>query len=337
MNRQFTIRPPLKTRRQQVYHASLGIGKPYPHEVRDQIVWRHVNGIPQTNAMIRQLQAAKQYPSSRTITRYIRQYLTVGHVLPYSRTGNRRAQREVIGADLISLAILRSIRPKATICEVKAFIHSTNPANDVYSDSQICRAETRLGLTRKKGSTTAFQAYLPINVLKRQNYFNMNYPVGIANINPRDVIDVDECGIQLETQNRSFGKTSKGDRCDQEGHYSRTTRLNVLVGISGDDAVASRWMNTWSGEGTTLYRFASFLDEVMNDLAVRYPGRVFCFVMDNLNTHKHPHIVAMIQNRGHRVVYRAPYWAVDGAIEYVFNTLHSLLEVMYNRISNMQE
>ena len=146
----------MKTRRQQVYHASLGIGKPYPHEVRDQIVWRHVNGIPQTNAMIRQLQAAKQYPSSRTITRYIRQYLTVGHVLPYSRTGNRRVQREVIGADLISLAILRSIRPKAMICEVKAFIHSTNPANDVYSDSQICRAETRLGLTRKKGSTTAF-------------------------------------------------------------------------------------------------------------------------------------------------------------------------------------
>ena len=335
--RQYTIRPPLKTHRSQVQHASLGLGKPYPRETRDIVIWRHTNGLPRTDPVLRLMQASKEYPCDRTISRYILQYRAVVHVIPFRRTGNNRAQRDVKGTDLISLALHRSIRPKSRIYEVKAFVHMVNPANAVYSDSQICRAEARLGLTRKKGSTTAFQAYLPINVLKRQNYFRMDYPGGIANIDPRDVIDIDEAGIHLESQDRSFGKTVEGDRCDQAGHYNRSERLNTLLGISGDDAIASRWVNTWSGEGTTLFRFSTFLDEVLNDLDVRFPGRVFCFVMDNLNTHKHPHIVGMIHNRGHRLIYRAPYYAIDGAIEYVFNTLHSLLEVMYNRISNMQD
>ena len=109
MNRQFSIRPPLKTRRNQVHHASNCTGKPYPREVRDQIIWRHNNGIPQTDAMIRQLQASNEYPCAQTISRYIRQYVTVGHVLPYRQTGNRGAQREVNGTDLISLALLQSL------------------------------------------------------------------------------------------------------------------------------------------------------------------------------------------------------------------------------------
>ena len=141
MVRQITIHPPLKTLRRQEYHASLGIGKPYPREVRDHVIWRHQNGLPRTDGTILQMQAAKKYPCDRTILRYITQYQTEGHVIPYRRTGNKRAQREVIGIDLISLAICRSIQPKAMICEVKAFIHSTNPVNDVYSDGQICRAE----------------------------------------------------------------------------------------------------------------------------------------------------------------------------------------------------
>ena len=57
--RQFTIRPPLKTRRNQEYHASLGIGKPYPRETRDRVIWRHNNGLPHTDPLIRLMQASK--------------------------------------------------------------------------------------------------------------------------------------------------------------------------------------------------------------------------------------------------------------------------------------
>ena len=41
--------------------------------------------------------------------------------------------------------------------------------------------------------------------------------------------------------------------------------------------------------------------------------------------------MVVIYQAGHRVVPRAPYWSVDGAIEYVFNTLQVL------RCVNLQE
>ena len=34
------------------------------------------------------------------------------------------------------------------------------------------------------------------------------------------------------------------------------------------------------------------------------------------------------------VVYRAPYWAVDGAIEFIFNTLQSLMRARSYEINN---
>ena len=54
--------------------------------------------------------------------------------------------------------------------------------------------------------------------------------------------------------------------------------------------------------------------------------------MDNLNIHKNPIITDFIENVGHHVVYRAPYWSCDGAIEYVFNTIHTKLQ-MSNKIT----
>jgi hypothetical protein len=47
--------------------------------------------------------------------------------------------------------------------------------------------------------------------------------------------------------------------------------------------------------------------------------------MDNLVTHRHPIIAQMIIAAGHRIVYRAPYYPVDGPIEYVFNTIQQEL------------
>ena len=49
--------------------------------------------------------------------------------------------------------------------------------------------------------------------------------------------------------------------------------------------------------------------------------------MDNLNIHKNRLILDLINNNGHRVVFQAPYWSCNGAIEYVFNTIHTHLEM----------
>ena len=44
--------------------------------------------------------------------------------------------------------------------------------------------------------------------------------------------------------------------------------------------------------------------------------------MDNLNIHKHPNILDLIYDVSHKLVFRAPYWSCDGAIKYLFNTIH---------------
>ena len=79
------------------------------------------------------------------------------------------------------------------------------------------------------------------------------------------------------------------------------------------------------------------MERIIGDLEERYPGRSFCFTMDNLNVHKNPAVVNVILNGGHRLVFRAPYYAVDGAIEYVSNTIHTGLLSYYNTITTMEE
>jgi hypothetical protein len=39
------------------------------------------------------------------------------------------------------------------------------------------------------------------------------------------------------------------------------------------------------------------------------------------------HTQALTHIECYRIVFRAPYWSCDGAIEYVFNTIHTYLEI----------
>ena len=107
-------------------------------------------------------------------------------------TGNFFSEREINGIDLFNLTLFRLIRPKAYISEVIAYIHNMNRAIDLYSLSQVSRAEDRLGLWLKVGSTTSNQAHRPINKLKRQMYWNVPFPMGIYGENTDLIIDIDE-------------------------------------------------------------------------------------------------------------------------------------------------
>ena len=168
-------------------------------------------------------------------------------------------------------------------------------------------------------------------------YCEMNYPLGIADVSLADLIDMDEMGLFLESTNRKFGKTLRGLRADEQGPYNRGVKMNFLAAICGDENDPMRWHEHWIGEGTTVERFLDFIELILNDLQQRHPGRSFCFTLDNLNVHRNPAVVQEILNHGHRLVFRAPYYAVDGAIEYVFNTIHTGLLSYYNKISTMDE
>ena len=78
---------------------------------------------------------------------------------------------------------------------------------------------------------------------------------------------------------------------------------------------------------------------MLDDLAAnpQTTGQTFTFTMDNLNVHNHPLIINMIRGAGHRLVFRAPYWPVDGAVEYAFDTIQTRLKSFVDQLTAMQD
>ena len=66
-------------------------------------------------------------------------------------------------------------------------------------------------------------------------------------------------------------------------------------------------------------------------------NRIFFFTADNLNVHHDPNICDLITRNGHRYLFRAPYWAIDGPMEYIFNTIHVLLLQHYGDVHDLDE
>ena len=161
------IRPPLQASRDDTPHPSLYRGNPYSQDTRELVVQNRLNGTDRL-PHIRQLQDQHQYPHPCTVDRYMERLREVGHARAYRQTGNIRAQREIEGPNLIWLALYRSVLPKATAAEVNSFLFEMNvhdPQCIPYSNSQINRTQQRLNLTKTHGSTTAFQALEPRNLV----------------------------------------------------------------------------------------------------------------------------------------------------------------------------
>ena len=163
----------------------------------------------------------------------------------------------------------------------------------------------------------------------------MAYPFGIANIRRRDMIDLDEAGIELSTADRKIGKAFVGKRVRQSGLYSRTDKWTILLAIAGDED-GSRWLDYWTGEGTDGDRMVKFVRHILVDIGLGTNDRRRTFTMDNLSSHHGLQMATIIHNAGHRLAFRAPYYPVDGPIEYVFNTIQCALRINNHLISDGQ-
>ena len=267
-----------------------------------------------------------------------------GRLQPYRRNGNAERER-MPGPDLVYLALYRVAYPKCTIAELNAFLYRANLGNSdfrFYSQSQIHRAESLIGLTQKKASTTAYQAYFPDNMEKRWNYWNMAFPLGIADIPRSNITDLDECGVMMEkTVNRKYGKAYVGCRVNEEGPYRHSQKWTLLLAISGEDGHngqdARRWVDMWLDGGTTVNRFYDFMENLLESIGHATANHFYVFTMDNLNSHKNEAVIALIHLYGHGVVFRAPYWPVDGPIEFVFNTIQTLVRAQLYDIRTAQD
>ena len=99
------------------------------------------------------------------------------------------------------------------------------------------------------------------------------------------------------------------------------------------------WHDIWPQEegGTDVYRVYTFFRRVIDWLTIDHPGRSFCFTMDNFNTHKNPMVLNLITGECHRYLFRAPYWSIDGPIEYVVNTIHTHLLSFFIQIHDLDQ
>ena len=341
---QLVQRPALQTRENIIAHPSLCNGNAYSQDLRRLVLFIALHVDEEDHNMRNMLSLLRHehvYPSSVTERRWMNLYEQMGHVRPCRRSGNADASR-MRGQDLVFLALYRVFYPKATISEINAFLYRCNLRNpfwNFYHPSQISRAETLIGLSRKRGSTTAHQALYPANIQKRWQYWNLPYPLGIADITRSKVIDLDECGVFLETHaNRSYGKSYIGLRVREEGVYSKSEKWNLLLAVCGEDGTeeqaARRWADIWLEGGTTVDKMLEFIQNILDDIGFADEENFFVFTMDNLNSHKNVGVIALIHLYGHGVIYRAPYWALDGAIEFIFNTLQSLMRARSYEINN---
>lgn len=214
--------------------------------------------------------------------RYIKQYHELGHWKNKIATGNHEAEREVMGQPLVRLALYRLVHPEAPISHVQAFLFNMDPTVPPYYTAAIHRAEMLLDLWRKKSSTTCERAYWPINLHKRDMFWDWDY--------------VDESGMKIEASNHKFGKAVSFHQCHIDGAYNRDRKLNLIMAVSADPIYDMEWHEHWEQEegGTDLYRMYTFFERIMDQLAVDRPRRSFCFTMDNLNVHHHPMLLNLI-------------------------------------------
>ena len=153
------------------------------------------------------------------------------------------------------------------------------------------------------------------------------------------MIDMDQAGMKIEASNPHFGKTVSRERCHFEGAYNCDRKLNLMMAVSADPEYDLEWHEYCEEDkgGTTLHRVFKFYDRIMHQLAIDHPRRSFCFTLNNLNIHHSPILLDHIMSRGHRYLFRAPYWSVDGPMEYIFNTIHVFLLMHFRTIDDLEE
>ena len=96
-------------------------------------------------------------------------------------------------------------------------------------------------------------------------YWNLPYPYGIADIRVEDLIDLDECGLFVETAGKGIGKAFLGKRVRQEGNYQKSEKWTLLLAVAGS-AVAERWEMMWNDGGTTGDKMIEFFTTILNSI-----------------------------------------------------------------------
>jgi hypothetical protein len=214
-------------------------------------------------------------------------------------TGNKECDT-LVGIDLFSIVLYKKAYPSATLLEVATFIY--NQTGSVYADAQISVKLRELGVSRKRASTEAYQAFTPINLLKFRQFWTLSYPLGVNRVARKKLIDFDEFGIYLAKVETKYGHTATSVRARKAGHFTKSCpKLNVIIAIEpGDPTIPAhvdgsverpgKWIRIFRDGGTDKVQYAAFCEQVCTSIEQHPgPGDVDSdryFIWDNLSAHK---------------------------------------------------
>jgi hypothetical protein len=240
-------------------------------------------------------------------------------------TGNH-APSVFTDEDRFLLLTFRIAWPKANADEVRTFIWTNSSGARLYTRAQVGDEETAFGLTRKRASTTAHQAFTPRNLLRRRLWWSLPPPLGVVGLPRPLLLDTDEAGLFLKYVNRPSGKAYVGVRVREPGPYGHTEKWTLILTVS---PCGRKWFRFKKEAGTTTAVFNAHVRRVAvslpDPLSVPPAGPSRTFMWDNLNSHLSAVVTNTVYAAGHTIMTRAPYRPCDGPIEYVFNQLQQEL------------
>lgn len=310
-------------------HPSRGGSRGYPPWYRDRMIMMKKLGqyIP------------KCFCSDRSIRRWVKK-----GVIPKEMTGNK-AKRGMSGHHRFLLALFKKVYPHATNNQCAVFIACHSHDNAVFTKRVISEALKDMGMTRKRASTTAYQAFTPENLELHHRFWHFSFPAGIQGVPRKDLIDVDEMAIELKDANLNYGHAVKGLRVRKIGNYGRgNVKLSLIMAIeAGDPELESHeegsidnpriWGRVSTDAGTSVENYVDFLNlDLMDKFEPNERQRTI--MHDNLRSHKADEVVDAIYNRGHRVICRVPYRPHEAPIEFAFDMFACGIRNRWKHIKN---
>src|SRR3954467_9687869 len=277
--------------------------RPYSQDLRQRIV----DTVQRGEETIHQV-AERFLVSVSFVTRLLQLHRSSGSVEPRPHGGGNPSV--LTPEDLERLRELIRERPDATLRECAAHLGSS------CSLMTISRALKELGLPRKKKVPRAAEQDSPEVREKRREFCE-----GLAGIDPRRLVFVDECGANT-AMTRRYGRAPAGQRVytDTPGPWD-SIALTCAMRLSG--AMAGLAFPGATNTGT----FETYVEEVL--VPELRPGDVV--IWDNLKPHQSEEAIEAVEEAGAEVVSLPPYSPDYSPIEEMFSKVKGAMRTAAGR------
>ena len=252
--------------------------KPYSLDLRQKIIDSYENG----EGSLRQL-ARRFKVSLDCVRRLVKSYRKEGSLFPKPHAGGRERSLKPV-----HLAVLQTLVEEDNDATLEQLAQRLADQTQLkVSGSTICRALTALGITRKKKSLKASEAYTSEKQEHRRNYWEV-----IREVDPVNLVFLDETGVNLAMV-ELYARSLRGQRAYAKQPAKKGGNLSLI----GAMTLTAGWMAGFSFlGGTNGDTFLGFIEQVL--VPQLWPGAVV--VMDNLPAHKVQGVAEAIASAGAR-------------------------------------